>query len=1038
MNIKSVLTLVVAGLLSSLPNAIATEPQGIRGIDTFINMRLASQGIKASPQSNPAGLARRIYLVLTDKLPTEKQVLSFIANPDKEALVDSLLSSDGFARKMVLKWGDLLRIKSEFPSCMWPNAVQAYNKWLFDTFRANTPYDSFVYSLLTGTGSNFRCPEINFFRAGSDRSPHKFASDAALLFLGRRSCPAEWDVFFSQVRFKSTKEWKEEILCLDIDVLPPSREIPLGSGTVQLQEGTDFRIPFAKWLTSDREFAAAFANRLWFWLMGRGIAHPVDDLPASGILGLETPSPCSTSSGIAPAPGTASDTSASGISPHSGNSTATVSNPALLSYLCDRFIASGYDIRALAREILLSDAFARSTLFTEENRCDDSLFAHYIQSRLTAEQICDGICDITEVPDRYSSRAPEPFTNFPLGTRALDVCDGTITTPQLDIFGRPSRDAALESLRNNSVNSKQILYLLNSTDIQSKLRQSPYLNRISASGDIRKITQSVYLRVLSRPATKAEISAVSKWYRSGGRPSMSKRQAAESLVWALLNTDEFLFLGAAPSAPGTAPADPSASATGTAPRTASAPTVPASPSTSGTDPGIVPADPGTTPLAARPATAPAPTPALASAPAPALAPAPQPAPAAASAPASTRQPRAKSVIYVYLDGGSSQTDTFDPKPEAGKSYTGKYQHPIETAIPGIYFGERLKRLASIADRFAVLRSMTDGTNAHETGHYRMLTGDMTGQDIVYPSFGSMISYLKRDEYKGELFPYFCIVEASTRFNEAGFLDSEFKPYDTGGRPDAKYFDVSGIIDHSIEDQTLLSRKELLETLTPLGSPVQADEQVLKAQTYRSNGFKLMLGDIRSVFDLSLEPDSLRNSYGMNQFGQSCLAARRLVEKGVLVTMVRFRGWDTHKEHFSRMDERLDELDAGVSSLILDLENKGLLDSTIVVVGGEFGRTPLISFAPPWNGGRGHYGAAFSYIVAGGGFKGACVVGSTDAKGEQVVDRKIYPADLWASVYTLMGIDPYGYVEHPVLGDIPILPSYGKEGQSNGMLTEIMK
>lgn len=1018
MNIKSVLTLVVAGLLSSLPNAIATEPQGIRGIDTFINMRLASQGIKASPQSNPAGLARRIYLVLTDKLPTEKQVLSFIANPDKEALVDSLLSSDGFARKMVLKWGDLLRIKSEFPSCMWPNAVQAYNKWLFDTFRANTPYDSFVYSLLTGTGSNFRYPEVNFFRAGSDRSPHKFASDAALLFLGRRSCPAEWDVFFSQVRFKSTKEWKEEILCLDIDVLPPSEAIPLGpatagdphplgSVTVQLREGTDFRIPFAKWLTSDLEFAAAFANRLWFWLMGRGIAHPVDDLPAAGLFAPASASPASSSaSAVAPR------TSAPATAPASPSGTAVNSNPALLSYLTDRFIASGYDIRALAKEILMSDAFARSTLFTEEDRCDDSLFAHYIQSRLTAEQICDGICDITEVSDRYSSRAPEPFTNFPLGTRALDVCDGTITTPQLDIFGRPSRDAALESLRNNSVNSKQILYLLNSTDIQSKLRQSPYLNRISASGDIRKVTSSVYLRVLSRPATEDEISAVSNWYTKGGRPSMTMRQAAESLVWALLNTDEFLFLGAAPSAPGTAPADPSAS------RTASAPTVPASPSTSGT--------------------APAPTPALASAAAPALTPAPQPAPAAASDPASTRQPRAKSVIYVYLDGGSSQTDTFDPKPEAGKSYTGKYQHPIETAIPGIYFGERLKRLASIADRFAVLRSMTDGTNAHETGHYRMLTGDMTGQDIVYPSFGSMISYLKRDEYKGELFPYFCIVEASTRFNEAGFLDSEFKPYDTGGRPDAKYFDVSGIIDHSIEDQTLLSRKELLETLTPLGSPVQADEQVLKAQTYRSNGFKLMLGDIRSVFDLSLEPDSLRNSYGMNQFGQSCLAARRLVEKGVLVTMVRFRGWDTHKEHFSRMDERLDELDAGVSSLILDLENKGLLDSTIVVVGGEFGRTPLISFAPPWNGGRGHYGAAFSYIVAGGGFKGACVVGSTDSKGEQVVDRKIYPADLWASVYTLMGIDPFGNVEHPVLGDIPILPSYGKEGQSNGMLTEIMK
>ena len=139
-----------------------------------------------------------------------------------------------------------------------------------------------------------------------------------------------------------------------------------------------------------------------------------------------------------------------------------------------------------------------------------------------------------------------------------------------------------------------------------------------------------------------------------------------------------------------------------------------------------------------------------------------------------------------------------------------------------------------------------------------------------------------------------------------------------------------------------------------------------------------------------------------------------------------------------MDQRLDELDAGVSSLILDLENRGLLDSTIVIVGGEFGRTPLIGFGPPWNGGRGHYGAAFSYIVAGGGFKGGCVVGATDAKGERVTDRKIYPADLWASVYTLMGIDPLGTVLHPVLGEIPMLPSYGREGQSNGMLTEIME
>ena len=400
--------------------------------------------------------------------------------------------------------------------------------------------------------------------------------------------------------------------------------------------------------------------------------------------------------------------------------------------------------------------------------------------------------------------------------------------------------------------------------------------------------------------------------------------------------------------------------------------------------------------------------------------------------------KARSVVYVYLDGGSSQTDTFDPKPEAGYSYTGKYRNPIETCIPGVFIGERLVRLAAIADRYSILRGMCNGTNAHETGHYRMLTGDMTGGDIVYPSFGAMISYKKRLVYNNTLFPYICITEASTRFNEAGFLNSMYKPYDTGGKPDSKWFDVSGIIDHSMPDELLEARRSLLETLSGAGMEVEPTEEVLKAREYRKQGFDIMLGDVRNCFDLNSEPDSLRKSYGMNVFGQSCLAARKLVEEGVLVVMVRFRGWDTHKEHFARMDQRLDELDAGVSSLILDLESRGLLESTVVVVGGEFGRTPLIGFGPPWNGGRGHYGAAFSYLIAGGGFKGGCVVGATDFRGEQVTERKIYPADLWASVYTLMGIDPLGTVEHPVFGEIPILPSYGKPGQSNGMLTEIME
>ncbi|MBR1868992.1 MAG: DUF1553 domain-containing protein [Bacteroidales bacterium] len=476
------------------------------GIDRSIGARLEREGVRPSAISDPERLVRRYFLVVTDRIPTEAQTRAFLRNPDREALVDSLLSSDGFTGNLVLKWGDLLRIKSEFPSCMWPNAVQAFNKWLTEEFRANVPYDRFVRDLLSGTGSNFRSPQVNFYRAGSDRSPAKFASDAALLFLGRRDAPEDWQAFFSQVKFKSTKEWKEEILCIDIDAPAPAAPISLGEKGVYLKEGSDYRKPFIDWLTSrdNRDFAMAFANRLWFWIMGKGIIEPVDDLGGG----------------------------------------AKASNPMLLDYLTDRFITSGFDVRALAREILLSDAFARSTLVPDSDLCDDSLFAHFIQSRLTAEQICDAICDITGVPDKYSSRAPEPFTNFPAGTRAVEVCDGTITTPQLDIFGRPSRDAALESGRDNSVTAKQMLYLLNSTDIQDKLRTSPWLKAAKWNGDTGKMVDDIYMRVLSRHAEEKETAAVRKWAAGLRRQGIKtgSREVAEALVWALLNTDEFLFL----------------------------------------------------------------------------------------------------------------------------------------------------------------------------------------------------------------------------------------------------------------------------------------------------------------------------------------------------------------------------------------------------------------------------------------------------------------------------------------------------------------
>lgn len=489
-----------------LPLMLAAALTGrTSSIDSLVGMKLRQQGVVPSPQCSDARLVRRLYLVTTDRIPTSEQVRSYLRNRNREVLVDSLLASEGFVEKMTLKWGDLLRIKSEFPSTHWPNAVQAYNKWLTDRFRANMPYDAFVRTLLLGTGSNFRVPETNIYRTGSDRAPETQADNIALLFTGRRQAPPEWSVFFTQLRFKGTGEWKEEILCLDIDVPAPALPVRLAEGvSVKLREGTDYRVPFVEWLTSDanRPFARAMANRMWFWFMGRGIVEPCDDM-----------------------------------SPENAPS-----NAPLLEYLTDRFIASGYDLHALAREILLSETFSRSSLSAGGNEADSLWFSHYPLRRLTSEQLNDAVCDITGVPDLYSSRAPEPFTNYPAGTRAIQLGDGTVTTTQLELFGRPSRDLVLESNRDNRLDSKQLLYLLNSTNVYDKLRTSPYLKSLSQRKlGVKGTVREIYLRVLGRPASDREVGAVTAW--AAGLPQRNRlRNMAESLMWALLNSDEFIFM----------------------------------------------------------------------------------------------------------------------------------------------------------------------------------------------------------------------------------------------------------------------------------------------------------------------------------------------------------------------------------------------------------------------------------------------------------------------------------------------------------------
>ena len=401
--------------------------------------------------------------------------------------------------------------------------------------------------------------------------------------------------------------------------------------------------------------------------------------------------------------------------------------------------------------------------------------------------------------------------------------------------------------------------------------------------------------------------------------------------------------------------------------------------------------------------------------------------------------KAKAVIQIWLWGGPAHLDTFDPKPDAGNDYCGPLNHPIDTNVPGIKIGELLPELAKVTDKYSIIRSMTHGNNGHETAAYLVQTARQPGGRDVYPSVGAVVSLFKGADagYRGLLPPYIVLTEPQGRFSEAGFLGSRYKPFATGGDPGRTPFAVEGIVAQGISEQRQKDRRELLHKLSALEQAMKGDPQLAPADQCEKQAYDLILGDAGKVFDLSLEKDELRDRYGRTTFGQGCLVARRLVEKGVPYITINYKGWDTHKQHFQEMRRKLPELDKGLATLLRDLSDRGMLESTLIWCCGEFGRTPKVQWEAPWNGGRGHYGKVFSAVVAGGGLKGGRVVGSSDAKGEEVKERPVYPCDLIASMYELLGIDPDGKLPHPLGQEARVLPAASEGVKTGGRLKEIM-
>ena len=400
--------------------------------------------------------------------------------------------------------------------------------------------------------------------------------------------------------------------------------------------------------------------------------------------------------------------------------------------------------------------------------------------------------------------------------------------------------------------------------------------------------------------------------------------------------------------------------------------------------------------------------------------------------------KAKSVIQVFLWGGMSHIDTWDPKPDAGRDYMGDLPKAIPTNVDGIQIGELFPNLAKQADKYSLIRSMTHRNNGHETAAYLMQTAHTPGERLAYPSVCAVFALFKGPDYKGLIPPYVVLTQPEGRFSEEGFLGPMLKPFATGGDPNAARFEVEGLAPKGITEDRQRARSALRDKLNTLGDTFAGHPQLTASFEARQRAYDLILGQGREVFDLSKEKPELRDRYGRHTFGQDCLAARRMVEAGVPYIVINYPGgWDTHSNHFATMRRQCPQLDQGLAMLLQDLQEHGLLDSTIVWCCGEFGRSPKVDWQPPWNGGRNHHGNVFTALVAGGGFKGGHVLGASDAKAEEVKDRPVYPVDLLGSIYALSGIDAAAKLPHPMGTEAQVLPATSEGVKSAGLLTEIM-
>jgi hypothetical protein len=383
---------------------------------------------------------------------------------------------------------------------------------------------------------------------------------------------------------------------------------------------------------------------------------------------------------------------------------------------------------------------------------------------------------------------------------------------------------------------------------------------------------------------------------------------------------------------------------------------------------------------------------------------------AGSADAATRKaPRAKSVLLVFLGGGISHHDSFDLKPDAVEEIRGKYTE-IPTNVTGLKVGNLLPKMAQTMDKVCLVRSGAHDNDHHETATNWVLSGKFGTPFGDHPAMGAIVAH--ETGFAGKVPPYVAVPKNPSftwELGKSAWLGGRYESF-KAGNPNDKAWKVRDLACPAQMTPIILERRRtLLQAVDTLSAHIQGNDQMATYDEFAQKAADMILSpDAQNAFALEKESEKLRDTYGRSEFGQSCLLARRLVESGVRFVTVNYGGWDHHAKIFESLDKKLPEFDQGLSALLNDLHDRGTLKETLVLVMGEFGRTPKVNK----DAGRDHWGQAGSMLFAGAGVQGGKIIGATDKNGAFVTERPVRPADVCWTVYDALGIDPQKMVVTP--------------------------